>query len=74
MARVVYHEFFYRPGIKVFLTNGGDRPLRSVVLLVTGSQTTLENVAPGGSAQAMVKCTGDSHDSRRENRDERTRD
>ncbi len=39
----------------------GRQPLRSVVLFVTGNSYSLGELPSGSTAEATVKCTGDSH-------------
>ena len=61
MAVLAYYLLFYKPGIQVTVQNTGSQPLRSVVLFVTGNSYNLGDILPGATADATVKCTGDSH-------------
>jgi hypothetical protein len=61
IASAWYWLFAYRPGITVIVFNAGPQPLIDVVLVVTGQRVTLGEIAANRSAQAAVKCTGDSH-------------
>jgi hypothetical protein len=51
----------FRPGIHVAVQNTGSRPLRSVVLFVTGKSHGLGDILPGTSAHTTVIPTGESH-------------
>ena len=53
--------FLFRPGIHVAIHNTGSRPLRSVVLFVTGKSHGVGDILPGTSAHTTVTPTGDSH-------------
>ena len=48
-------------GIQVTVENSGTKPLKSVTLHVTGASYNLGDIAPGASATARVKPTGESH-------------
>ena len=50
----------FRPGIQVTVENTGTTPLKSVVLHVTGASYDLGDIAPGATATARVKSTGES--------------
>ena len=50
----------FRPGIQVTVENTGTTPLRSVVLHVTGASCDLGDIAPGATATARVRSTGES--------------
>lgn len=60
-STAAYFLLFYHPGIDVTVDNTGRMPIRSLVLVVTGNRYALGDIPPGGSAQATVQCTGDSH-------------
>lgn len=53
--------FELRSGIQFTVENSGTRPLKSVVLHVTGASSNLGDIAPGASATARVNPTGESH-------------
>lgn len=61
MIGLAYFLLFYHPGIHVTVRNTGRQPIRSVVLYVTGNSCNLGDIPPGATADASVKCTGDSH-------------
>jgi hypothetical protein len=50
-----------RAGIRVTVLNAGTKPLRSVMLHVTGSSYDLGSIAPGASAEAIVNPNSESH-------------
>lgn len=61
MIALVYYLLLYKPGIHVTVQNTGSQPLRAVVLFVTGNSYSVGDIPPGATAEATVKCTGDSH-------------
>ena len=58
---VVLVLFLFRSGVHVSIQNTGSRPLRSVVLFVTGTSYNLGDIPPGATAHATVHTTGESH-------------
>lgn len=58
---VVLVFFLFRSGIHVTVQNSGSQPLRSVALYVTGASYNLGDIAPGETATARIKPTGESH-------------
>ncbi|MBM4093701.1 MAG: hypothetical protein FJ276_30485 [Planctomycetes bacterium] len=61
MVALAYVVLFCQPGIHVTVQNTGSTPLRSVVLFVTGNSYNLSDIPSGATADATVKCKGDSH-------------
>jgi hypothetical protein len=61
MTVAAYFFLFHHPGIDVTVENTGSKPMRSVVLFVTGNSYNLGDIPANGTAHATVKCTGDSH-------------
>lgn len=49
-----------RPDIQVTVENTGTTPLKSVMLHITGASYDLSDIAPGGTATARVRSTGES--------------
>jgi hypothetical protein len=60
VAAIVVGLVLFRPGIQVTVENTGTTPLKSVVLHVTGASYDLGHIAPGATATARVRSTGES--------------
>jgi hypothetical protein len=51
----------YNPSIQVSIENGGEKPMRSVTLHVTGATFPMGDVPPGATVNAKVRSKGESH-------------
>ena len=62
IALVLAARWFYQHtrGVQIRLRNVDKQPLRSLVVLVTGSNYPLGDLAPGATTSVYVKPTGDS--------------
>ena len=60
LAGIAVVLVLFRPGIQVTVENTGTTPLKSVMLHVTGASYDLGDIAPGATATARVRSTGES--------------